>query len=152
MFFVTGLPRSRTTWFSAYLDCEHDLLGRVTRKAFYKIMPTLTGLSDSGLMFTDFQKKWDAPTLIIERDPLEVAESMERIGEPIPAALLSMGVAKLAEVQGLRVPIDEIDERLPEINDYLGLEYDPIRAERYKRMKITPLLQDSNVDVFKEWF
>lgn len=151
MFFVTGLPRSRTSWFSLYLDCEHDLLGRVTRAQFYEQMPRLNGLSDSGLMFTDFQDRWDAPTVIIERDPFTVMQSMAALGG-IPQELMDDGLHRLSKLKGLRVGFHEIDGRLKEITEYLGVRWDAKRAERYKRMTVTPRIEQSEIDVIKEWF
>ena len=91
-FFVTGLPRSRTAWMSAFLStgetlCLHepcclisqiDQLPAVLDTTFYKHM----GFADSGL---GFHIEWilenlKPRTLIIERDVAEVEESFRKAG------------------------------------------------------------------------
>ena len=94
-FFVTGLPRSRTAWMSAFLStgetlCYHEPsyqiakieeLPRLYDSTFYRHI----GVSESGL---GFHIEWileniKCRTLIIERDIGDVEESMREMGIPM---------------------------------------------------------------------
>lgn len=90
-FFITGLPRSRTAWMSVFLSggntiCYHDACENLSdikhiddmyRSDFYKHV----GISDSGLgFFLPYILEHVKPrTLIIERDPADVIESLKKI-------------------------------------------------------------------------
>lgn len=137
MFFITGLPRSRTKWFADYFSglndtvCWHeamngchstnDFLWKMTRLPFTHI-----GNSDSGLMYTNFQQWFmGAPTVVIERDFEDVLESLEHMfGEDFCTEgdmrkVLTTQAEKLKSVQGKRIPFDEINDRIQEIHEYL---------------------------------
>lgn len=91
-FFITGLPRSRTAWLSVVFTigdsfCFHEAL-RFTRNGtemlamFKQTGAKHVGNSDSLLPFfyNDIARYFpDAPIVIIERDPKEVFESLERV-------------------------------------------------------------------------
>jgi hypothetical protein len=136
MFFITGLPRSRTKWFSEYFTglknvyCYHEALNGCESKDHFDIRMRApfakhVGNSDSGLMITDFQQRFMAPTVIIERDLDEVAESLSKqfgallFEEGEGRKHLEKNKAQLDRLTGLRIPFDEIDERLQEIHEYL---------------------------------
>ena len=129
MFFITGLPRSRTYWFSKYfsavagVQCYHELQAAcLTRQAFYDALeaPGEVGNSDSGLVLTDFQQRWpDAPTVVIERPMDDVRQSLETAGFPVVPGILELLNWQLGAVEGLRIPYDEVSPRLREIHEYL---------------------------------
>jgi len=154
VFFVTGLPRSRTSWFSLYLDCEHEALnGLQSKQEFYDLMPTIKGDSDCGLFLTDFQERWDAPTVIIRRPVKEVYNSVLPLMD-LPDDMLDILHAvdsRLDDLRGLHVPFDEIDERLEEITNYLGEPYDEARAVRYKAMRVEPMNVFGSINSVEVW-
>ena len=93
-FLVTGLPRSRTAWLSVFMSgagsiCYHEPIGgirevsdieEIYKSDYYKFV----GIADSGLgFFLDWILKNIQPrTLIVERDPSEVIESLAKLGLP----------------------------------------------------------------------
>ena len=93
-FLITGLPRSRTAWLSVFCSgsgsiCYHEPIGGIReisdleaiyQSDYYKF----DGNADSGLgFFLDWILKNIQPrTLIVERDPAEVVESLARLGLP----------------------------------------------------------------------
>lgn len=138
---MTGLPRSRTKWFSAYFDgfpgitgLHEPLNGLKARSQFYDLMLENVIACDCGLFITDFQKRWpEAPTLIIDRDIEDVYRSlcdfMPKVGMPRPSREILQQVAEgLRGLRGLRVRFDEINNRLEEITNYFGLEFDSAYA------------------------
>lgn len=149
MFFVTGLPRSRTAWFSLYLDCEHEAMEGLSREEFYSL--DIKGDSDCGLFLTDFQDHWDAPTVVIRRPPEAVVSSLKRIGYDMDLTMMQNVDSRLDSIQGLHVPFDQINDRLEEITTYLGVEYDAARAERYKTMKVELVKIKDDLNIFEVW-
>lgn len=131
MFFITGLPRSRTAWFAAFMTatghlCAHELLKQCqSRDVFYKTMRYRNcGNSDCGLVLTDFQKKFPhAPTLIIHRDGAS---------EPVS------GMAKaLGRLKGLHVKFDEINGNIETICTHLtGITPDSAVVDLYFKLNI----------------
>lgn len=91
-FLITGLPRCRTAWLSVLCTiggsmCYHEPMARMVdisdleqiySSEYYKHI----GVADSGLgFFLDWILKNMAPrTLIVERDPKEVTESLFKLG------------------------------------------------------------------------
>jgi hypothetical protein len=146
-FFVVGLPRSRTFWFSEYFNsyhkihCHHELQNQcLSREQFYAALDgdDCVGDSDSGLLVTDFQQHWpDAPTVIIERPIEDVRRSLAGIGLPMPPGVLELFQWNLDNATGLRVAYDDIDSRLREIHEYLvDVPYDPFIAGTLKRRNL----------------
>lgn len=88
-FFITGLPRSRTAWMSAFLSngdvvCRHEALKYCKSKAdFSRLMrhpKKRVGTADSVLMWSDFRARFpNAPFIIIDRNPNEVCAALEQI-------------------------------------------------------------------------
>lgn len=156
-YFVTGLPRTRTTWFSAYFNglgslCAHEALnGCETREEFYERMNFYDGNSDCGLVFTDFQEKFDHRTVVIHRNPGEVHASLKKIGLPMQWASIVNISNLLNKLPGLHVRYEDIDERLPEITKYVGLDYNDAVAETYKNMSITPRTITGNLRSLQIW-
>lgn len=164
MFFITGLPRSRTKWFARYFTahprtyCFHELLNRLdTPIQFYDVMERQrgdlwVGNSDCGLGITDFQERWpDAPTVIIERPLEEVSASLSRVGIEVTDDMLEWFMSLLTPLEGLRVPFYDVDNRLEEINDYVGVPFHAHIAEQYKRMRIADETITGRPDALKAW-
>lgn len=136
-FFITGLPRSRTGWLSVLFTygpsiCVHD----VTRKhrtegAIRSYSEThfrdfeYVGFSDSGLPWIDVNPQRDfpgAPVVIVERDPTEVVESLERVGVPLDLAqsVVADGIKRIQEFE--------------KSNYHLYVHYDDLGLEETARM------------------
>ena len=147
-FFVTGLPRSRTAWLAKFFTtgdvyCMHEGLN------LYPDMPSLAnamsgskkvyGDSDSALCLTEFQEVFTAPTLIIERDRDEVLDSLVNLygRHTIVIRLIDIMISKLRDLDGLRIPFNEIDSRLEEIWQHcVGDGYDPERGNTMRMQNI----------------
>lgn len=164
IFFITGLPRSRTKWFADYLSaypetfCFHEAMcGCRTPDELGMRLKAIhcrrVGNSDSGLMFSDFQQTFmGARTLIIERDIEEVEQSLtEFAGESDYRPVLELQKSLLHKLHGLRVAFDEVDERLSDIHAYLGIPFDQDIADRFINEKIN--LENVRVDTasYRMW-
>ena len=163
MFFVTGLPRSRTYWMSVYLTtpqsfCYHDAIGICpTRSAFYTLLEcpkTEIGNSDCGLFATDFQQRWpDAPTVIIQREPLEVLRSLAHQGLELQGDLPELMARSLDGLQGLRVDFNDLNDRIQEIHEYLipSVPFDRKRAEKLIALNLQSPLSSGYNSYILEW-
>ena len=159
-FFIAALPRSRTAWLSQFfcagdVFCLHDGLNRYPNKESLSRAMSGThrayGNADSGLMFSQFQDWFDAPTLVIERDEGEVYESLVDLFGSAEWALVREMSDRLKKVTGLRIPYSEINDRLEEIWSYcVGDGYDHLRGESMKRMKIETTEIHGNPESFRE--
>jgi len=97
------------------------------------------GNSDSALCLTKFQEVFKAPTLIIERDREEVLESLLNLfgRHMIVIHLVDLMISHLRDLDGLRIPFNEIDLRLEEIWQHcIGDGYDPERGNTMKMQNI----------------
>lgn len=124
--FITGLPRTRTYWFSQYFNGLHEPLnGCKSRQEFYdKVDGKLT--CDCGLIITDWQEHWpDSKTVIIHRDVNEVIDSLSALMTvtTLTAVFLKRQARALKEITGLHINFEEINDNLKQICDYLGEEY-----------------------------
>ena len=137
-FFVVGLPRSRTAWFSVFLShdgryCHHEGLNGCKSVQEYRDKIGGDGDSSTGLMLFD---SLNAPTVIIERDLAPVRDYCKRVfgsgGDE-----LDFLKARLDGLEGLRVPFGQIDDRLGEIWEYLiGTPYDDKRGKKLASLNI----------------
>lgn len=140
--FITGLPRTRTFWFSKYfqaydIPAHHELLAQVPRETFYEIMDAGAINCDCGLLITDWQDRYPAaPCLTIHRDPRDVFEALKPVHQAMgwdepDLDILMKYERKLQDNPGIHVDYDDIDRWLPEIHAYLapGVRYDPGLAE-----------------------
>lgn len=163
-FFITGLPRSRTSWFASFMTsgdifCHHEALnGCKTRDEFYQKMKLpyrLVGNSDCGLAYTDFQEKYKAPTLIIHRYKHDVLESLIESGitdDRSVINLLSDLESRLLDLEGLHVPFEEIDLRISEIYHYLtGDIPDENRVRLFSNMNIQPIETIGSKESLEIW-
>ena len=125
-FAITGLPRSRTAWFSAYFTscgflCAHEGMNGCASIAEYQNkMKAFEGNSDSGIPLYPFEGKM----VIIERDKEEVKKSLSRFFDDVHSVDLLQ--ERLDKLDGLRVNFEDINERLQEIHEYcVGNTYRP---------------------------
>ena len=158
MIFVTGLPRSRTAWFAAYLCglgklvLHEGLDGLKSKQEFSDLMSTCDGDSDPSLVFTDFQSMFPGhKTLIIHRPIKDVKRSLDAIGIVFPLRYLKYLTMKMAHLDGLHVQFDDIDERLEDITKFFGIEYNPIIADIYMNMVVKQKITVSDVESLKAW-
>lgn len=121
MFFITGLPRSRTAWFSAFMTasgypCLHEGINGCKSIKEYK--DKIKDISDSNTAFGFVDIPFSGrPILVIHRGK----ETSNR----------------LDEIKGLHVDFDDINERISEIFTYLtGNDID---------MKLFNLFKDLNI-------
>jgi hypothetical protein len=149
--FITGLPRSRTNWFAQYFDglpditAHHEVLnGLKSKQEFYDAMeaPGYVINSDSGLFVTNYLEQWpDAPCVVIHRGISDVFNSLRRLfathGFPMPNfQFLVEQREAINKIDGLHVQYSDINDRLPEIHEYLGIPYDAEYAEKAKDMNM----------------
>jgi hypothetical protein len=119
-FSIVGLPRSRTYWFSRLLTygnvhCFHDF------HAYKYKVPLRKRLGNAS--FTPWQRH-TGKVVIIERDRIDaevsflnyVEKPSGREGEIFDKAELAMG-----HLEGLRVKYEDINTRIYEILDYIGV-------------------------------
>lgn len=133
-FLVLGLPRSRTAWLANFLTydgnyCYHEAISRC--RTFDDYLKMTEGKGDSTTALLDVNNLFpDVPKVIIERDPdAAIRFGLEVYGSDVTQEMLELK-DQLDEVEGMRVPFDEIDAYLPEIWGHLiGTEYDAERAE-----------------------
>lgn len=148
MFFIVALPRSRTAWLANFFTsgdvfCYHEALNGCHSADDFKekmsLSRTHVGNADCGLPFVPFQKWYpEANTVIIERPVSDVLTSLCKLfpGTDVSAVVYA-AKERMDTLQGLRVPFDEIDERLEEIWDYcVGDGFDQHRSEMLKQMRI----------------
>ena len=138
-FVITGLPRSRSAWFSAYLSngnvrCYHEAFyNRIALNGYEHV-----GTADCGyLLVPDLVKALGEHKLvIIHRDPKDVAESVAAVGLPDEIGFLPELAEMLEKLSGLHIGYNDIDERLEEMHEYLDIPYDAVRAEQFKQLNI----------------
>lgn len=124
-FFVTGLPRSRTAWFSCFLSsdnyfCYHEASARYMLedwKAFAEAQEIPVGNSDSGLIFVSGEMVHlfpDSPVVVIRRPVEDVHTSLIKTLGFSDLNLLYRQAEKLDLLEQhpnvLSVIYDELDE------------------------------------------
>ena len=169
-FFITGLPRSRTAWFSAFLNahpdvrCWHDGLNGCHDPAHFVSKMDMHGAmkgyrignADSGLPLCNLHAMFpNAPVVIIHRNFIDSVHSlMEALDmtNPTDALLDAMNTTKrrLTELDGLHVGYDEIDKRMPEIMEWIGIPYDTFLHEHFRKLTITTTHLDGDPKTL-EW-
>lgn len=140
MFFITGLPRSRSAWFAEFMTddnvyCYHELLNKIKVKEDFKKMMLVdhqhVGNSDCGLFMTDHQEIFpDAKTVIIHRNINDVYHSLKEKGLEMPIKLLKDIESLNCNIEGLHVDFDDINEQLEDIYFYCTNQY--INKDRVK--------------------
>lgn len=120
---------------------------------------SVVGNSDSGLVFTDFAKRFPgARTVIIHRDIDEVIESLID-GEIIDAGkraeantFLYEMTLRLEDTEGLHVDFEEIDNRIEEIYRFCtGREPDPNRIRLFHNLKVEPVEVLPDMKSYEIW-
>lgn len=125
-FIITGLPRSRTAWLSAFMStgnaiCHHEILKGLSditelpdslKSEFHKYV----GTADSGAAFflPWIAENMDCPIVIIDRNIEDVDNSMRKIGCNIRPALdlLKETINKYERhPKVLKVPFDLLNEK-----------------------------------------
>ena len=139
--FITGMPRSRTHWFAEYFShycpAYHEPLNGIkSKKEFYKLVDGGCIVSDSGLFITDFESRWNVPTLVIDRPLIDVQNSLnnyfERQGLEKPSGeLLARQYAEVKKIKGKRVNFSDINEKLKEITNFFGFDYDEDYSNKF---------------------
>jgi hypothetical protein len=141
-FLITGLPRSRSAWFSAYLTqgevlCTHEAIA--LKLPMESENHKYVGTSDSGYVLDpEWMEEYKGiKIVIIERDTQECIDSLNGL-IPYDCSWLLSGMAKaLTKVEGLRVPFYDIADNLEAIHDYLGLPgYSQERAVLFSILNI----------------
>jgi len=137
-FFLTGLPRTRTAWFSEYLDCFHEGIEGCSTYSEYVNKLGDSGDSSSLLMYFPLREYFpDSPLVIVERDIDDVCDSLENIGlfDDRVYWVLKQAQGLLNKMDGVRVDYNSLD--IKGIWEYLtGMEFDKKRADEYEMRNI----------------
>lgn len=129
-FFITGLPRSRTAWFSAFMTasgypCLHEGLNGCKSITEYKEKIKNKSDSNTGFIFIDVPV--DRPTLVIHRE-----NRHNRLFDNVD----------LNKIKGLHVEFLDIHKRIEEIFTYLtGDRIDWVIYNTFKSLNITTMLE-----------
>ena len=153
-YFLTGLPRSRTAWFSEWLPtCLHEgMNGCYSHNEYIKKLGS-GGDSSSGLVYFPIERYFPhAPVVIVERDIDEVMESSIRIGRAIDDTYIALTDIqnRLKGLSGLRVDFHNLN--LEEIwNHLIGHGFDNQRAIRMSLMNIQKIDKYLDIEAFKSF-
>jgi len=152
-FFITGMPRSKTAWFSAYFThdnfiCHHEQLaneGLISILIHKESDLIREGISDSALLncweditISFSRSKW----IIIEREFKECRASCLKFGiseHIIMSAkkqLDKMIEAKRDDPNCLILPFDFTPMQLEQACDHIGMQYDHRYSTEMMRMNI----------------
>ena len=157
-FFITGLPRSRISWFTnLFLTertfCFHEWLMDHSKgmiETFQSINKEYVGNSDCGLVvFYELIEKHfsDAPLVLIERDPEESMDAMlnafpymnkDSLKKSIFALYQNMQRIK-QEREVLVVPFEKCGEMAEDVWNYCipTIPFDKKRADILEKLKVT---------------
>ena len=143
-FFVVGLPRSRTAWFSNFLTyennfCYHEgIEGCFTLAEYKNKLGKTKGDSCTALMLLNLNKEFpNAPVLIIETGIERAVEfSKEIYGSDLTNEMKNLK-EQMRFLKGLRIQLDDVNDSLEKIWSYLiGTPYDKKRGDLLKNMNI----------------
>ena len=149
--FITGLPRTRTYWFSRVLDATHgvrayhELLNHCTSKEDFStlmrpVSDQLVVNCDSGLYITDFLERFpDAPIVYIRRNMVDVYYSLRSF---MPSHGVQPNLRKLAAMLDTA---EQFYERMALSDRVLTVEFEDLNM--YKNMSAISEhlgLQDTN--------
>jgi hypothetical protein len=129
-FFITGLPRSRTAWFSAFMTasgfpCLHEGINNCRTLEEYKYKVSEISDSNTGLCFLNHID--DRPLLVIHRKDYHDG-AFENVS--------------LHQLNGLHVNFNEIDDRISEIFTYLtGDHINKNIYDLFKGLNITTMIE-----------
>lgn len=143
-FVITGLPRSRTSWFAAYLThgdtfCHHEAIYH--KKEMNLPEYQNVGNSDSGYPLSP---EWaealgEHKIVVIHRDLDEVANNLEIVGVDDVRPILEEIHYNMDRLYGLHVKFENINEHLEAIHKHIGVPYDQDRAELFTSLDIQPM-------------
>ena len=158
-FFVTGLPRTRGAWLAHYLNtmscCEHEpglriMEGTMAGDLWPGVLGPIGAVDSSFPLWAKqaYNAYGDRPIVIINRDPLEVIESLKQefpsgIGEAFPFQYGDIISQALIDLEGVRtlytnvleVDYEDIDSRIEEIVSHvLGNMRFRFNQEKYDYM------------------
>lgn len=165
LFFITGLPRSRTCWLAAYLNhgntkCFHDLTGEVKTPVelidrMLKSGAEHCGDADSGLaIYYDaiHQAYPSGKWVVIRRDPQATINWLERLGVQNPKPFVRLMEDKLGDLILKLNPMvvkfeDLTPEKVEEIAAYCipGWVMDKDRSSLFSKLSIQ-LLPKAELD------
>lgn len=151
-FAITGLPRSRTAWLSAFLTtdsahCWHEWSAKVNGPADFldAIVPgKVSGVSDTGIWLLGDNLKHIARSVVIVHRPTADCEASlkARFGVDFDLGLMA---DELAKIDGLHVSFDDLNslECVAQIWEYCTKS--PLQRERYSVFK------DIRIDTMVDW-
>lgn len=176
-FFILGLPRSRTLWFSQLftfddIECKHEYFSKHEKR---DLIPGVRGYSDTNPLIATDMDYGDSPVLIIERDIDDVIDSVSKaFDKPEGIVCWHGAIARYIDTYKyaldsvmpkncLRVDFESINDSLPEIWKFLlpDIPVDTARIEMAKNKIIKTNnrnIQDSlehtfgSIDHFKEHY
>ena len=164
--FILALPRSRTSWLTAFLQqpdafCGHDLFSSsVDASVFYSVPRKYRISVDTNpIIAKEYEKDLGAPLIIVKRDSADVLEGLCKALGQDNREYLSQCVTKLekalkkAELYAdLIVHFEELDESLDLIWDlcYPDKELTMFHKETFKSLVINT--KGINYKDFKEEF
>ena len=103
----------------------------------------IVGNSDSGLPLTNFQDMFPgAPAVVIWRDFNEVAASVTKLFgylSPAMGDVLDRTIVGMKAIVGLHIDYAQLDDRMPEICHYIGLDYDMKQHQFLRQFNIQTL-------------
>ena len=130
----------RSAWFAAYFSygeifCRHEAI----RHDLDLDGALHAGTADCGYLVCPawVKTQGEHKLVVIHRDVHEVAKSIAQLGLPDTIGYLPELAKQLYVLDGLHIDFDDIDMRLYEIHEYLGLPgYDEGRAKLFINMNI----------------
>jgi len=132
-FFITGLPRSRTAWFAAFMTasgypCLHEGMNNCNTYDEYK--KKISGVNDSNTGFAFIGNPLpERPVLIIHR-----------VGRMDGVTGMTEASKMLGNIKGLHVNFKDIDSRIIEIFNYLtGDDINMSIYNLFKNLNITTM-------------
>tara|TARA_R110000764_G_scaffold8017_7_gene27542 strand:+ start:2582 stop:3109 length:528 start_codon:yes stop_codon:yes gene_type:complete len=164
--FILALPRSRTSWLTAFLQqpdafCGHDLFSTSVDASVFYSVPHKYGISvdTNPIRAREYEKDLGAPLIIIKRDAGDVLKSLCKAFGEDKREYLSQCTAKaekaLKEAElyaDLIIPFEKLDESLNLIWDlcYPDKELTMLHKETFKGLVIDT--KQINYKDFKEEF
>lgn len=136
-FIITGYPRSRTAWFAAYFSsgmlCHHEPVD------FEAVIDRGDSVSDSSLLMKP-ELLEGHKVLVILRNKWEALLSLSRIVKPeLAEYIIERCEDGLKKVNAKVIPYEEINDRIQEIHEYLGV---PFNEDRFEIMRGLIVTQD----------
>jgi len=144
-FLILGLPRSRTAWLANFMSydgycCHHEGSNNCYTLEEYKAkLGPCTGDANTGLILIDIKKHFPTSKIVIIDSTIDEAVGY---GQKTYKANFTKGLyemkLKLDTLEGLHIPLIELDDYLEVIWDYItsGVPFNPQRTELLKRLDI----------------